>query len=130
MKPIIVFVVCIVFAAGVGWYCGKTGSATREGQLLMQESEDDNAIATVYDIAAIRLIESGETQKSMRSLSVPIARYYYLYAIHAGTNEDRLKLLAQIEQLMRTNQVVANEITNQMANYEIHGKLPNYGNPK
>ncbi|HEX7470764.1 MAG TPA: hypothetical protein VF437_08550, partial [Verrucomicrobiae bacterium] len=59
------------------------------------------------------------TQKVVQLLSRPIADYYYLYAIHAGTNEKRpLKMRAMIEDLVSRNKIVAVEISNQMESWK------------
>ena len=126
MRIAVLFLICIVVGIAIGWYLGNEHQAVMENSLVMQESEDDCAMAAVVSMAAVRLIHTNETQKAVQLLSNQIAQYYYLYAIHSGTNEDRSKLFRQINELIITNKTVADEITNQMVNYQIRGKLPNY----
>ena len=89
---------------------------------MLQTMESQDGEEAARDVRAIKLIESGETQNAVQMLSRPIPQYYYLYAIHAGTDRQR-KMRAMIEELVSTNKIVADEMTNQMANFEIHGKI-------
>jgi alpha-glucosidase (family GH31 glycosyl hydrolase) len=61
-------------------------------------------------VKAIPVVESGDTQKAVYLLALPIGGWYRVYANKAGTNEERLTLRAKIEQLASTNSVVAGEI--------------------
>ncbi len=53
-------------------------------------------------VNAIQCIDSGKTQEAVQWLSFPIANYYRDYGSRAGTNTQRIKLVARIEQLART----------------------------
>jgi len=127
MKTLIASAVSLLLGSMIGWYIGyghAKHETTEAVEQMMQTMESSDGAEAARDILAIGLIGSGDTQKTVQLLSKPIAGYYYMYAIHAGTNDERAeKLRAQIEQLASTNQVVATEITNQMANFEIHGKI-------
>ena len=128
MRQTVALLACIALVVGtaIGWHLEDKRLVTKENQAAMQESEDDCAMSAAISIAAIKLIRSSDNQKAVQLLSEPIAQYYYLYATHSGTNEDRLKLLHQINLLVSTNKIVANEITNQMIHFEFHGRLPAY----
>jgi hypothetical protein len=89
----------------------------------MQEIEDDNAIAAIFAVNTIPLIESGQTQNAVRMLSFPIARYYSIYTTKFYTNDVRLKLRAKIEQLASTNQIVAAQIKEELGYGETLGKI-------
>ena len=65
---------------------------------------------TPIQVKAIPVVESGDTQKAVHLLALPIGGWYRVYASKAGTNEERLTLRAKIEQLASTNSVVAAEI--------------------
>jgi len=127
MKALIVFAVSLVVGSVIGCYIGYSyyeKHVTNEAvEQMVQGIESSDRLETANAIRAIGLIESGETQKAVQLLSRPIVDYYYIYAVHACTNEERLRLRSEIEQLASTNQVVATEITNRMANFEIHGKI-------
>jgi hypothetical protein len=126
MKIIIISLVSLLVGVGVGWYFGYTrpnAQVAREVRQQLREDENDHALAAIFAAEAITYIDSGETQKAVKSLSYPIAEYYCIYATRAGTNEHRLKLRAHIEQLARTNQVVAAQITKEMGYSDIHGKV-------
>jgi hypothetical protein len=77
----------------------------------VEGTEISEALQATVGARAIELIGAGDTQQAVQLLSGPIARYYALYSA-AGRNDERsTKLRALIEQLARTNQVVAARIT-------------------
>src|SRR5208283_5696098 len=99
MKIIIVSFISLLVGIGVGWHFGYTRATAQadvevRGELEAYESGDAKAAA--FAAEAVRCIDSGETQKAVQFLSLPIASYYSVYAIHAGTNAERLKLRAYI----------------------------------
>jgi acyl-CoA thioesterase FadM len=72
---------------------------------------------------AIGCIETGDTQKAVEHMSFIVAHYYHDYATQARPDSQvtpnlsdqiddmmRLKLRGQIEQLARTNQIIAAQI--------------------
>ncbi len=118
MKIIAISLVSLLVGVGVGWYFGYTRATAQadteiRGELDAYESGDAKAAA--FAAEAVRCIDSGETQKAVQFLSLPIASYYSVYAIHAGTNAQRLKLRACIEQTAQTNQIVAAQIKKEMS---------------
>ncbi len=76
----------------------------------MLATEADDSMAAIIAVRAIPLVESGDTQKAVEWLAKPVGSYYRVYALHAGTNDERLTLRAKIEQLASTNSVVDTEI--------------------
>jgi hypothetical protein len=118
MKTIAISLVSLLVGIGVGWHFGYTRAITQAGTEIHGELdayESGDAKAAAFAAEAIRCIDSGETQKAVQFLSLPIASYYSAYAIRAGTNAQRLKLRAYIEQTAQTNQVVAAQIKKEMS---------------
>ena len=107
MKTTSISLISLLAGVGVGWYIGHgyaKHETTEAVEQMMQTMESSDGAEAARDILAIGLIGSGDTQKTVQLLSKPIASYYYMYAIHAGTNDERAeKLRAQIEQLASTN---------------------------
>ena len=117
MKIITIILVSLAVGGGVGWYFGYTRPNAQTAIAVRGEldaSESGDAMAAVVAARAVQCIDSGETQKAIQFLSFPIASYYSAYATRAGTNTQRLKLRAFIEQTAQTNQVVAAQIKKEM----------------
>jgi hypothetical protein len=113
MKIIIISLFSLLVGAGFGWYFGYTmpiAKANRDARQEMLSIQADDSMAAIIAIRAVPLIESGDTQKAVQWLSKPIGSYYRVYALHAGTNEERLNLRGQIEEMASTNSVIAAEI--------------------
>jgi uncharacterized protein (UPF0261 family) len=128
MKALIAPAVSLLVGLVAGCYIGygyyEKHLTNEAAEQMVQEVESSDRLEAANAVRAIGLIESGETQKAVQLLSRPLVDYYYIYAIHAGTNDGQAeRLRAQIEQLAGSNQVVATEITNQMSNFEVHGKI-------
>jgi hypothetical protein len=119
MKIIIISLISLSVGIGIGWCFGYTrpiAEADRDARQEMLAMQNDDCKAAIVAVRAVFLLDSGNTQKAVEWLSDPISRYYYcFYALNAGTNEERLKMRAVIEQLAHTNQVVAASISNKMA---------------
>ena len=117
MKIIIISLVSLLVGIGIGWYCGytrPTAQAAREVRGELDAYESGDAKAAVFAAEAVACIDSGETQRAVQFLSLPIASYYSVYAVHAGTNAQRLKVRGYIDQVARSNQVVAAQIKKEM----------------
>jgi len=117
MKIIVISLVSLLIGVGAGWYFGYTRPVAQVARELHQETDDDqlsSAAAAVFATEAVSCIDSGETQKAVQFLSLPIAHYCVVFAHHPSTNEGQLKLRARIDELARTNQVVAAQITKEM----------------
>jgi hypothetical protein len=113
MKTLIVLLAGLLVGVGVGWYVGYTrpiAKANRDAHQEMLATESDDWEAALFAVKAVPLIESGDTQKAVGWLVKPIGSYYRVYTLHAGTNDERLKLRAMIEQLASTNSAVDAEI--------------------
>lgn len=117
MKTFIYAVICLLFGIGIGWFIGhsQTKHETSEavGQMV-QATESSDATEAARDARAIALIDSGQTESAVRLLCAPLANYYYIY----GTNTDqgnRSKVHVLIENLIKSNNTVAKEITNHLA---------------
>jgi len=113
MKIIIALIAGLLIGSGVGWYAGHTrpaAQANRGVEQLFTAMEWDDSKAANFAVKAIPVVESGDTQKAIHLLALPIGGWYRVYASKAGTNEERLTLRAKIEQLASTNSVVDAEI--------------------
>ena len=117
MKTIIISLVALLVGVGIGWYVGYMASNVRtdkEVGSVLDAQESGAAVTATYAADTVRFIDSGDTQKAIRCLSIPIAHYWTEYAIDAGTNSQRLKVRSYIEQWASTNPIVAAEISNDM----------------
>jgi hypothetical protein len=115
MKIIIITLVSLLVGVGIGWYLGYTRPIAQASRDMHDEEsayESGDAKAAAIAIDTISCIDSGDTEKAVQFLSLPIAGYYNIYAKRIGTNEQRLKICDNIEQLARTNQIVAARIKN------------------
>lgn len=113
MKTIIISLVALVIGISAGWYAGYTRPIAQDSRWMRAQEdayESGNAMAASLAVDVIQCIDSGETQKALQFLSLPIASYYSTYSLHAGTNAQRLKVSSRIEQLAQTNQIVAARI--------------------
>jgi len=113
MKTIIILLIGLLVGLGVGWYFGYTkpiAKANRDAHQEMLATESDDSMAAIIAVRAIPLIESGDTQKAVGWLVKPVGSYYRVYGLHAGMNDERLKLRGMIEQLASTNSAVDAEI--------------------
>jgi hypothetical protein len=122
MKTIIISLTSLLVGLGIGWYIGyryyESRITSAAIEQMNQSVESSEALAAAASIRAISLIESDDTQKAVQVLSVPIGNYYFFYR-NAGTNNGhRAEYLAQIEQLIRTNETVAEEIKKRRDYYE------------
>ena len=117
MKTIIISIVALLVGVGIGWYVGYMASNVRtdkEVGSVLDAQESGAAVTATYAADTVRFIDSGDTQKALQCLSIPIADYWTEYAIDAGTNSQRLKVRSYIEQWASTNPIVAAEISNDM----------------
>jgi len=117
MKIIITSLVSLLVGVGVGWYFGYAQPTAEDVRQLRQQTDDyelSAAAAATFAVDATTCIDSGDTQKAIRFLSLPIAHYCVVFAHHPSTDEGQIKLRARIDELARTNQVVAAQITKEM----------------
>ena len=122
MKLKLAVVLLMVAGIALGFFVGRfyggsyvhNRGAEREAaeavELAVQQADSSTALQAALGVRAIEFIGSGETQQAVQLLSGPIARYYTSYS--AGRDDERsAKLRAAIEELARTNSVVAARIT-------------------
>jgi hypothetical protein len=113
MKTMAISLVSLLIGICVGWYAGYT-RPFHEGLRYLHTQDDayesGHAMAASLAVDAIQSFDAGESQKAIQFLSLPIASYYSTYSIFAGTNAERLKVTARIEQLAQNNQIVAARI--------------------
>ncbi len=125
MKLLIVSSVCLLAGAGVGAYVGyhwNDRRVTNEAvKLLVEGGESSEAEHAARAARAIELIETGQPQTAVQILSKPVAHYYCLYSDRADT-DVRQRICAMVAQLVSTNQVVAEEVSNEMLYARIHRK--------
>ena len=82
---------------------------------MVESLESHDALLASMSAHTIGLIDSGQDQQAVQTLSFPIASYYYVYASSTFTNEQRLKLRALIDGLASTNRIVAAQIAKEMS---------------
>ena len=116
MKIMIISFISLLVGVGIGWHFGYTRSnawAAKDVGSVLEAQESGAALAAGFSAEAVWCIDMGDTQKAVHYLSIPIANYWVGYAIHAGTNSQRLKVRSDIEQWALTNQLVALQISNE-----------------
>ena len=126
MKTLIASVVSLLVGSVVGCSIGYRYCERQElkddVELMTQAMRSSERLDAHSAIFAINLIQSGENEKAIRFLCRPIADYYYMYTIPGWPTDERsVKLRDMIQQLITTNKIVANEMTNRMANYQMPG---------
>ena len=124
MKTLIASIVSLLLGLAFGWHLEHRHSRHEGDEAaaqFMQATKSSDREQAARDVQAIELIESGETQKAVQMLSRPIGYYYYLYAADIDTNLD-LKTRAMIDLLASSNQIVAAEMTNQKASFDLPRK--------
>jgi hypothetical protein len=110
---IVISLFSLLVGVGIGWYFGHakvSRVAYQEIFALKDAVSSDDRFAAVIAMDAIPLVEAGDTQKAVKVLAYPIGEYYRFHALQAGTNQDRLRMRVQIEQMASTNQIVYAEI--------------------
>ena len=110
--------ISLLIGIGVGWAFGHTkpAASTKNDSPLKTDAYWSSPLApTEFSTAAlatqtIGYIDSGETQKAVKHLSVSVAHFYTAFSLHPSTNEELMKLRDSIDELARTNKVVAAQI--------------------
>ena len=106
----------------IGWYAERRHAEHEKAQIvqeIVEGGESSDRERAVRAVRAIESIQSGDTQQAMQFLSTPIAHYYTLYTEPGNSQERRSETRALIEQLARTNQVVAARIAEFAGNLKI-----------
>ena len=121
MKILLATGISLLLGLGIGWYIGNRHAfyyvpeTTRETVAGIESSDGEKAARAVR---AIQAIDSGDAQGAVQLLSHPIAHYYLLYS-DVDMNDRRKRMIALIEQLARTNQIVAARIAEFSTNYGV-----------
>lgn len=118
MKTLIAAVLSLALGLFIGWHFGYRHArheTTAAVQQLVGTTEASDAAEAARDARAISSIESGDTKEAIRSLSAPVAHYYTVYGNLALNDERRSKVRGLIEQVAKTNQVLASIISNSAA---------------
>jgi hypothetical protein len=113
MKTLTFSLFSLLFGVGIGWYLGCTRpvvEANRDALQKLHVIQNDDRETAVFGLAAIQLIDSGDTQKAIQVLAQPIGIYYRLYALNAETSDERTEMRKSIEKLASTDPIVATEI--------------------
>src|ERR1017187_3790257 len=124
MKTLLATGISLFLGLGIGWYIGHRQAfyyvpETPRGAGAGLEGSDGEKAARA--VRAIQAIDSGDAQGAVQLLSHPIAHYYLLYS-DIDTNDRRKRMIALIEQLARTNQIVAARIAEVSTNYGIKAR--------
>ena len=118
MKILLASAISLLLGLVVGWYIEHRRAEhekTEIVQQMVQGSESADAEHAARAVRAVQFIELGDTQRAVQLLSGPIAHYYSLYG-DDHRNDQRSKVRALIEQIARTNQVVAARIAEASTN--------------
>lgn len=114
MKTFITIIVSALIGLSAGFFIGYRyyqRHITNEAvQQLVESGESSDALLAATSVRAITSIDSGHSQEAVEMLSRRIAHYYSIYATSSFTNEQRLKLRSMIDDLARTNPIVAAQI--------------------
>jgi hypothetical protein len=110
VKIIVASLVCLFIGFGVGWHFAYTTAERREVREELDDQEMSSGAAATFAVEAVKCIDSGDTQKAVQFLSLPIADYCTIYKYPPTTNESLIKLRARIDQLALTNHIVAAQI--------------------
>ena len=110
MKIFIASAASVLLGLATGWYIEHRHAEREKSEVveqMMQGTESSDREHAARAARAVQLIQAGETNQAVEVLSAPIAHYYAV----AGPNDDRsAKVRALIEQIARTNQIVATRI--------------------
>ena len=112
MKTIVTSLVSLLVGIALGWYVGymrPNTKANREAMKHFAIIDADDSMAAAIAVRAIPLIQTGEGQKAVEELKRPIGMFYRFHKPRVSS-EEQSNLLARIEQLATTNQVIATEI--------------------
>jgi hypothetical protein len=103
----------LLIGAAVALYVQQRHFEREKAGIVRQVVEDDESAdrkRALMALRAIEVIQSGDTQLAMRLLSTPVAHYYTVYEAPGGDKEKRAETRTLIEQLAKTNQIVAARI--------------------
>ena len=113
MKTLVASVLSLGVGLLIGWNLGyrhEKRETTEAVHQLVDSTEASDASEAARNARVISLLESGDSQEAVRSLSTPVAHYYTVYGNLSVNGEQRSKVRALIEQVAKTNQVLASSI--------------------
>ncbi len=122
MKTLGTSVACLLLGLVIGWYGQRRHVEHEKAQIVrdmvegMETADREHALRAAR---AIESIQSSETQKAMQLLSSPVAHYYTIYTEPGTKEEKRAETRAVIEQLAKTNQIVAARIAEVSSNLQV-----------
>jgi len=126
MKALIASGVSLLVGLLLGGYIGYryydrhiTNEAVEQ---MLGGVESSESLEAARGIRAIELIQSGDSQQAIQMFSIPIADFYSWHVNLTHNNEQTKDLLTRIEQLARTNQIVAAQIKTEMNDGETNAK--------
>jgi hypothetical protein len=121
MKMLLTSVVSLILGLGLGWYFERHRAEREKTEIvqqMMEGGEGSDRERAIRAARAIQLIGAGQPQQAVQVLAFPVAHYYTLYT-GAGTKEERrAETRALIEQLAKSNQIVAARIAEFSTNSE------------
>src|ERR1043166_781448 len=111
MKVFVASLAGMLVGSAIGWMLGTSRatalSSRATAELVSRRVEPELAGGADYAITIIPMIERGDTNAAIERLCRMIAVYYHNYAREPGTNEYRLRGRAVIDEMARTNPIVA-----------------------
>ena len=109
MKILIACILSLGVGLLIGWQFGQRHAGretTAAVQQLVEFTETSQDAEAARDARVISSIESGDTKEAVRLLSTPVAHYCNTYSGYIVKSERRSNLLAIIDQMAKTNQVL------------------------
>jgi hypothetical protein len=109
MKILIACISLLVVGLLIGWQFGQRHagrSTTAAVQQLVEFTEASEYAEAARDARVISSIESGDTKEAVLLLSTSVAHYCNTYSGYVVKSEQRSNLLAIIDQMAKTNQVL------------------------
>jgi hypothetical protein len=113
MKLFVASAASLILGLGLGWYFGHHRAEQERTGIVKQVvdgGESSDRERAIRAARAIQLIESGQPQQAVQILASPVAHYYTSYGSAGTKDERRAETRALIEQLAKSNQVVAAQI--------------------
>ncbi len=114
MKTFVASAGSLVLGLALGWYF-EHQRAEREKAEIVQQMVDGTEHAA-RAARAIQSIQSGDTQQAVQLLSTPAAYYYTVYTDPGSGDQHRSETRALIEQVAKTNQILAARIAELSSN--------------
>jgi hypothetical protein len=128
MKIFITALATMAIGISIGWYVGYTRGGIERDRYVREKTyqieHEYSATINIIVTDVIPSIETGNTNKAIQRLSIPIADYYSVFAVQPNPDKSLSRLRDQIDRLARSNRIVAAGIR-ASPNYEsFKSKLP------